>query len=76
VADNLVSDELLTKLIASSARIEERVENVREDVAELKKTVGDLKQDVSSGRIKLAGMTGALAVLVSAGTAWIVRSLP
>ena len=71
-----MSDELLTKLIESSARIEERVENVREDVAELKKTVGDLKQDVSSGRIKLAGMTGALAVLVSAGTAWIVRSLP
>jgi len=70
-----VSDELLTKLIASSARIEERVDNVREDVGYMKGKIDKLQHDAIVGKTKVAFMSGGLAVVVSAVGAWVASAM-
>ena len=69
------SDELLTKLVASSARIEERVDNVREDVGYMKEKINTLQRDAIAGKTKVAFMSGGLAVVVSAVGAWVASAM-
>jgi hypothetical protein len=77
-----MSDELLTKLVAQGARIEERVDGVKETIDKvdqrmvaLGSRVNKVEHEQTAGKAKMAITSGALAVIVSGATAWIVRNL-